>query len=133
MAASQYVTRCTLSVNGQFVTDDFKAFVEKARIPRKEVKLMYRTSMARLTERYQIELDYVLPSDTEPYDFASVENGTLVVTFDSGKQITYGQVSALEVGDRTIDGETEAVQKITLLAGTRNLSTGETVSPAFAS
>jgi hypothetical protein len=119
-----YVTRCALTVNGK-VIDDFKSFIEKARIIRKKVPLMYKSGTAQLTQRYEVEVDYVVPQ-TNPYSFDAIEGGTLSVEFDSGTTVDFGGVAVAEIGDATIDGENELVRKIRLIAETRNGNSGAT-------
>ena len=122
-----YVTRLALEVNGQVVTD-FKAFTEKARIIRKKVPLMYKSGTAELTQRYEVEVDYVVPQ-IGPFDFDSVTGGTLSVEYDSGERIEFGGVATAEVGDATVDGENELVKKIRLIAETRNGNSGANATP----
>jgi len=121
------VTRLSLEVNGQ-VVNDFKAFNEKARVLRKAVPLMYRTNTAQLTQRYEVEIDYVVPQ-INPFVFDTVEGGTLTVEYDSGERTEFGGVSCAEVGDAMVDGENELVKKIRLTCETRNGNTGGTIEP----
>lgn len=122
-----YITRAALEVNGTVVTD-FKAVTEKARVVRKAVPLMYKTGAAELTQRYQVEVDYVVPRDTAEFNFAAVTGGTLSLEYDSGDRVDFGGVHTLDVGDGAIDGENELVKKITLMAETRNGLTGATAT-----
>ena len=121
------ITRALLSVNGQDISD-FKAFTEKTRTLRKSVHLMYKTNAADLTQRYMIDLDYVVPRDVPEFDFEDVTGGTLVIEYDSGEQVRFGGVHCLTVGDGVIDGENELVRKIEFMAETRNGNTGATAS-----
>jgi hypothetical protein len=120
---ARYITRCQVDINGVSITD-FKSFTEKAVVSRKAVPLMYKTGSADLTRRYQLEVDYVVPRDTTPFDFQTVSGGTLLVEYDSGETHTWGGVSTLEVGDATIDGENEMVRKVTFHADNRDGDTG---------
>lgn len=120
-----YVTRCLLSVNGTDI-DNFKAVTEKARIPRKAVPLMYKTGAAELTERFEVDVEYVVPRDTTEFDFTSVSGGTLTIEYDSGTQTRFGGVHCKEVGDAKIDGEAELVKVISFICETRNGNTGAT-------
>jgi hypothetical protein len=120
-----YVTRCALEVNGNVVTD-FKGFTEKARVIRKQVPLMYKTGHAELTQRFSVDVDYVVPQ-VAPFDFDTVKGGTLTIEFDSGDRIDFGGVYTLDIGDATIDGEAELVKKVTLGCETRNGLTGASV------
>lgn len=119
------ITRCALEVNGAVVTD-FKGFTEKARVIRKQVPLMYSTKHAELTQRFSMDVDYVVPQ-VNPFDFDSVSGGTLTVEFDGGDRIDFGGVYTLDVGDAAVDGENELVKKITFGAETRNGLTGASV------
>ena len=119
-----YISRCSLEVNGEVITD-FKAFSENARTIRKMVPLMYKSGAAELTQRFGGTLDYVTPQ-TAPKTFDDVTAGTLTVEFDNGDRVDFGGVHVLEVGDATIDGENELVQKITWMAETRNGASGAT-------
>lgn len=120
-----YVTRAALEVNGQTITD-FKAVSERTRTIRKQVPLMYKTGHSEVTQRFSVEVDYVVPQ-TAPFDFDTVSNGTLTIEYDSGTRVTYGGVYTLEAGDASIDGENELVRKIILGAELRNGLTGATV------
>lgn len=122
---SLMVVRCSLEVNG-VVVNDFKGFTEKARVIRKQVNLMYATKHAELTQRFSVDVDYVVPQ-VSPFDFDSVKGGTLTVEFDSGDRIDFGGVYTLDVGDAAVDGENELVKKITLGCETRNGLTGASV------
>jgi len=122
-----YITRCALEVNGKTVTD-FKGFSEKARTIRKKVPLMYKSGTAQITQRYEVEVDYVVPT-TSAFDFDSVQGGTLTIEFDGGDRVEFGGVATAEIGDATIDMENELVKKIRLIAETRNGNTGANVTP----
>ena len=122
-----YITRLALEVNGQVITD-FKGFTEKARILRKKVPLMYKSGTAQLTQRYEVDVDYVVPQ-INPFSFDGVEGGTLQVTFDSGDTIAFGGVACAEVGDATVDGENELVKKVRLICESRNGNTGSAATP----
>lgn len=113
-----YVTRCTLEVNGQSVSD-FSSFTENTRVIRKQVSLMNKTGHAEMTERYQFDVGYVVPRTGDEFDWDSVSDGTVTVELGSGKRITFGGVYTLEVGDATIDGESEATRTISLGAESR--------------
>ena len=122
-----YVIRCALEVNGAVVTD-FKGFTERARVLRKKVPLMYKSGTAQLTQRYEVDLDYVVPQ-VNPFVFDTVQGGTLTIEYDSGERIEYGGVACAEVGDATIDGENELVKKIRFIAENRNGNTGANDTP----
>lgn len=117
-----YVVRCALEVNGAVETN-FKSFTEKSRVLRKQVPLMYKTGHAQLTQRFQVEVDYVVPQ-TNPFSFDGISGGTLTVEYDSGDRVDFGGVYTLEVGDAAVDGENELVRKVTLGAESRDGQTG---------
>ena len=123
---SLYVTRASLEVNGAVISD-FKAVTMKSRAIRKQIPLMYSTGHGQITQRYQIDLDYVVPQ-TNPYNFDAVAGGTLNIEYDSGERVEFGGVYTLDVGDANVDGEKEVIQKITLGAETRNGNFGDTTN-----
>jgi len=119
-----YISRISLDVNGADITD-IKAVSENARVLRKAVPLMYRTGAAELTQRYGGTFDYVVPqTDPQIKTFANVTAGTLTIEYDNGDQVEFGGVHVTEVGDATIDGENELVQKISWIAETRDGASG---------
>lgn len=119
----QYVTRATLAINGQDITD-FKAVSEKSRTIHKQVPLMYKTGTATLTQRFSGDLDYVIPRDTPEFNFDGVVGGTLIIEYDNGEQVRFGGVATAETGDVSIDGENEAVKKVAWIAESRNGQVG---------
>jgi hypothetical protein len=118
-----YITRAMLSVNGTDITD-FKAVTEKSRKLRKAVPLMYKTGAAELTQRFTVDVEYVVPRTTPEFDFDSVTAGTLVIDYDSGEQVRFGGVHTEDVGDAKADGENELTRVIAFVCETRNGSTG---------
>jgi hypothetical protein len=117
-----YITRCALEINGASVTD-FKAVTEKSRVQAKQVNLMYKSGTSLLTQRYQVEVDYVVPA-VSPFNFENLYGGTLTLEYDNGERVDFGGVAVMSVGDSTIDGENELVKKIGLICETRNGATG---------
>ena len=120
--ANLYITRASLEVNGQTITD-FKGVTEKEVTLSKVVPLMYKTGTAKLTKRYQIEMDYVVPQ-LNPFDFTAVQAGTITIEYDGGQRDDFGSVTVLTVGDKKVDGENETVQAITFMAESKNGNTG---------
>jgi hypothetical protein len=120
--ALTYVVRAETVFNGQSV-QDFKAFEEQTRTVSKAVPLMHKTGNAQLTRRFEFTLDYVVPTTAE-IDWESFVGvggtGTASLVYDSGTQIDFGQVSLIEVGAATVDGENELVRKLRFMAGSRN-------------
>jgi hypothetical protein len=119
-----YVTRARLVVEGREITD-FKSVTEKSRVMRKQVPLMYQSGTADITQRFGVEVEYVVPK-INPFNFDLVAGGasTLDIEYDSGVTVRYGGVATAEVGDATLDGENELTQKVTFIAETRNGATG---------
>lgn len=112
-----YIAKCELAVGGQSITD-FKSFTEKERELNKEVKLMGKTGFAGVTQRYQAEVEYVLPQ-TAPFDWGTVKDGTLTVTYDGGRVVRLTGVYVLKIGDTKTDGENETTCSISLGASNR--------------
>ena len=113
----EYITNCTLSVNGQEITD-FKKVTEKEKTYYKQVNLMNKTGHAPLVARYGVTVDYVVP-DGDEFVWRNVKNGTLSFTKGSGKKVTFSGVYILKEGDESVDGENETVKTIELGAENR--------------
>ncbi len=118
---SEYVSRVILDMGGQSI-EDFKSVTEKQVELRKQVNLMRRTGFMKVTPRYQVEVEYVVPTDrAEEFDFHDSywEGTTLTVEYENGRRITFLDVCVLTVGDLKYDAENEATRTITLGAGDR--------------
>lgn len=115
---SEYVAKVLLEVNGQEVTD-FKSVSESEIDIRKQVPLMNKTGHANVTPRYQVVVEYVVPSDNPEFDWTDVEGGTLTIDKNNGVRVTFGGVCTLKVGEAKADGENEITQSITLSAESR--------------
>ena len=100
----EYVSQVTLDVDGQSITD-FKECSES------EVELMGKTSFCKVTPRYGVKVNYVIPSDAEEFDFNSVGNGRLTIDRQNGKRITYTGLYPLKIGE-TKYGKDEAKKEI---------------------
>ena len=120
---SLYIARAELDLGDGSTGSitDFKAFIDKTRTPRKAVPLMHKTGFAEVTQRFQFEVDYIVPKDGVAVSFEQVSDATFTVTFEHStiNQIVYGGVYCLEVGDASVDGENEVVRKITFGAESR--------------
>lgn len=114
----KYVSTIDFIANGQQI-DDFQTFEEDARVLRKTVNLMKKTGVMSVTPRYGFKLGYVVPTDKPRFDFEGIEGGTVVIEKDSGGRITFTDVSVLEVGSLKFDGDKEATQDISFIAGNR--------------
>lgn len=113
-----HVIRASLEVNGKLITD-FKGVTEKSRNIAKAVPLMYSTGSAQLTQRFAVSVQYVVPQ-INPFDFNTVQGGTLTVEYDSGDRNTYGGVYTDVIGDASVDGEAELVRTIDFHAESLN-------------
>ncbi|MDH5298658.1 MAG: hypothetical protein OEV91_06525, partial [Desulfobulbaceae bacterium] len=112
---SEYVSRCTLTANGQAI-EDFKTVSEKEIELHKPVNLMNKTGVCKITPRYGVSVDYVVPEDVPEFDWEAMSNGTLAIEFGHGKRTTYTGVYIAKVGDQKIDGDNETVRAIELIA-----------------
>ena len=122
--ATQYISRIALEVNGQEI-DDFESVTEKKVTLAKPVKLMNQTGYCLTVPRYEVDVDYVIPSDTAEFDFTQLTPstpGTLTIDRMNGTRITYQGVSCLEIGDTKYNSEKEATKQITLGAVAKVLS-----------
>ncbi len=115
----EYISTVVLEITGQQITD-FKAVTEKKITRRKEVPLMGSTGVANVTPRYGVTLEYAIPDNKAPFDFAAVKNGTITITYEnSGARIIYTGVCTLEEGEVKYDGDNDAVKTIDFTAGGR--------------
>lgn len=112
---SEYVSTVLLEINGKSITD-FKAVEEEEVEMAKEVNLMNKTGSVGVTPRYKVNVDYVVPKDSEEFDFSGVKDGTLTIDFGNGRRRQYMGVRTLKIGATAYDGEKEAVRKITFMA-----------------
>ena len=111
-----YVSSVTLIVNGQQISD-IKAVTEKEITGRQQVNLMGKTGKKNVTKRYGVMVDYVVPASGVEFDWMGVENGTLIVTYESGRKKTFPECSTLKVGQVKYDEEADPVREIDLLTG----------------
>jgi len=118
--SDEYVELVTLEVNGQEITD-FNKVTENEVEVRRLVNLMNKTGFTKTTPRYGTKVDYVIPKNQTPFDFKSVEDGTLTIDRGNGKRITYGGVFTTKIGEISY-GEKEASQTIEFGAESRTES-----------
>ncbi len=117
--ADEYVSQVLLEINGMSI-DDFSS-VEEGEIERaKPVHLMNKTGKVKVTKRYSVSVDYVVPADKPEFDFDQVDDGTLTIDYQNGKRITYTGVSTLKIGKTTYDGDKEAKKTIDFMANRRS-------------
>lgn len=112
---SEYVSRINLEVNGESI-EDFKSVEEEEVELAKEINLMNKTGFTSVTPRYKVVVDYMIPSDTDEFDFNSLKGGTLTVDRKNGTRIQFAGVTTLKIGATSYDGEKGAEKKITLQA-----------------
>jgi len=112
-----YVSSIVLAVNGQNISD-FKSVTPKAVDRYKAVKLMGKTGFIKVTPRYAVDVEYVLP-ETGAFDWSTVSDGTLTITESGGKQIVFTGVFILTEGDVKYDAENEATMAVSLGAAKR--------------
>lgn len=117
--SDEYVNQVLLEVNGQSITD-FKSVSEDAIVLRKAVKLMNKTGVITMTPQYGVKVEYVVPKNATPFDFAAVSGGTLTIDYENGTRIKYTGVATLEIGEIKYDGENEATQTISFVAAKRS-------------
>lgn len=108
---SEYVSRVLLDINGQSI-EDFKSVTEPEVEHNKQVNLMNKTGHMKVTPRYGVQVEYVVPETETEFDFDSVEDGRLSIEKMNGKRRTYTGVYILKVGEVKYDGENEATRTI---------------------
>jgi len=116
----EYVNQVVLEVNGQGI-DDFKSVTENEVEIRKEVKLMNKTGVSRVSPVYGVQVEYVIPKDAAEFDFENVSDGTLTIDLNNGVRKQYTGVSTLKIGETKYDGENEATRTIDLVAEKRTV------------
>ena len=109
----EYVTRVLLDVDGQSI-DDFNSVSIKEVEIHKVVNLMNKTGHAKVTPRYGVDIDYVVPETDSEFDWESVSDGRLSIELLNGKRTTFTGVYVLKVGEAKADGENEMVKTIEL-------------------
>lgn len=114
----EYIAEVTLEINGQKITD-FSGVEEKEIALRKPVNLMGSTGVVKTKARYGVSVDYVVPKNKPEFDFANVENGTLVIDKENGRRTTYTGVSTATIGSTKYDGDKEATRTIDLICAER--------------
>ncbi|MDA8170321.1 MAG: hypothetical protein M0Z48_00630 [Nitrospiraceae bacterium] len=119
--ADQYVSRINLEINGQDV-DDFKKCSEGEVELAKQVKLMNKTGHCNTVPRFEVEVDYVIPSGSPEFDFTQLtaaNPGTLTIDRQDGTRITYQGVVTRKIGKTEYNEEKEASKTVTLGAAGR--------------
>lgn len=116
--AELYVSQVLLEINGQNITD-FKSVEEKEYELHKTVNLMNTTGHITTKERYGVNVEYVVPSDTPEFDFSQVTGGTITIDYQNGTRVKYGGVYVLKIGALKHDGNNESTKTIEFSAKTR--------------
>ncbi|MCX5785666.1 MAG: hypothetical protein NTX59_08245 [Elusimicrobia bacterium] len=111
----EYASAIVLEINGKKI-DDFKSVTEKKRTIRKVVKLMGGIGTANVTPELGATVEYVVPDSKTQFDFDSVKNGTLTITYESGARVIYTGITTLEIGEAKADGENEINRTIDFAA-----------------
>ena len=114
---AEYISRAFLTINGNKVVD-FKAVSEGEYEVFRQIKLMTTTGHAKVTPRYTVEVDYVVPLVNE-FDWSTLQNGTLNIQYEDGWTSTYTGVHTLKIGAAKSDGENDVVKVISLGAENR--------------
>jgi hypothetical protein len=114
----EYVSRVFLDVNGQSIAD-FKSATENERELHKQVNLMHKTGHTKVTTRYGVQVEYVVPETAEEYDWDSVSDGRLTIEYENGNRITFTGVYVLKIGEAKADGDNEMTKTIELGAEKR--------------
>jgi hypothetical protein len=122
MIGGKFITRAYLEVNGKLI-EDFGKVSESPVTHGKKVNLMNGSGYAALTKRYEVTLDYKVPT-TGSIDWSTITNGTLTIEYRDGNRVSFGGVNILEIGEASIDGENELTQTIRLSANDRNGNLG---------
>ena len=116
--AELYVSKVLLEINGKNITD-FKSVEEREYELHKTVNLMNTTGHISTKERYGVTVDYVVPSDTEEFDFTEVKGGTITIDYQNGTRVRYTGVYVLKIGALKHDGDNESTKTIEFSAKTR--------------
>jgi len=115
---SEYVSRVLLEINGQEITD-FKSVSEKEVKVAEAVKLMNKTGFTMATKRFEVDVEYVVPSDAPEFDFEGLQGGTLTIDKMNGVRVVYTGCYTLKVGATKYDGEKESTRTIDIGAAGR--------------
>jgi len=115
----EYVSKVTLEVNGQ-VIDDFKSVSVKEVELRKEVPLANKTGVVKVTPKYGLQVEYVVPKDAPEFDFELVEDGTLTIDLENGTRLQYSGVYTLKIGEAKYGEDNEVTCPIELIAMRRS-------------
>lgn len=116
--SEEYINQVLLEINGQNIAD-FKYVEEKEFELHKPVNLMNTTGHITAQPRYGVNLEYVIPKDATPFDFAAVKGGTITIDWQNGTRVKYTGVYCLKIGAAKYDGEKEVTQTIEFSAKSR--------------
>lgn len=116
----EYVSQVLLEVNGQEITD-FNSVTEGEVEIRKEVTLMNKIGVVGMVAKYPLSLDYVIPKDTDEFDFEAVVNGTITIDYDNGVRHVYSGVYVTKIGAAQFRTGEETVKTIDFIAMRRSV------------
>lgn len=94
----EYVSRITLEVDGQEITD-FDEVTENEEELYKTVELMNKTGFAEKLDRPGVKVSYLIPKNAPEFDFRGVKNGRLTIDRQNGTRITFSGVYPLKIGE----------------------------------
>jgi hypothetical protein len=116
--SEEFVSQVLLEIDGKRITD-FKSVEEKEFELHKTVNLMNTTGHMSTKERYGVNVEYVIPKDTQEFDFTAVKGGKIVIDYQNGTRVNYGSVYVLKIGALKHDGDKESSRTIEFSAKTR--------------
>lgn len=103
-----------LKVDGKEV-DSFQTFSIIKTPKNIQVNLMTKTKTAAITQRFTVRVGYV--DETQRFDWEALDGATMLVETPLGELRQFTDVTYLEEGEDSKDGETVIVQDITLHVG----------------
>lgn len=114
----RFITRAYLEVNGKLIEDFSKVSVSPV-THGKKINLMNGSGYAELTKRFEVSLDYKVPT-VGAVDWSTIKNSTLTVEYRGGDRVNFTGINIVEVGEAAIDGENELTQTIRLSANAKD-------------
>jgi hypothetical protein len=110
---TEYVSRVLLDVNGKSI-DDFKSATENEVELHKQVNLMNKTGHMKVTPRYGVQVEYVVPETESEFDWEDIADGRLTIEKMNGARVTFTGLYVLKIGEAKADGENEMTRTIDL-------------------
>jgi hypothetical protein len=115
---SQYIASCFLDVDGVLI-GDFASVTEDTRELRKEVKLMGKTGFVTTRPSLSVTVEYIVPFAGKAFDWDSVADAKLTITYENGVRVVYSGVSTASVGGEKVDQENAVTRTVKLIASKR--------------